>query len=120
MPTVQAKQTATARKFSEHRPKNTTGFISIDVMVLTVTPSLQGNIYLYDCIDHATRMVFGYSTNDNSANTTQAVLHSLKMDCAELGFEIQHVKSDRGEILSQQVLSYIADQGYSWTLSSFS
>ena len=113
-----AKRTARSRPGHEHREKDALGFFSIDTMVLRVTPSAQGNVYLYNCVDHATRMVFAFSTALNDASATIDVLHSLKMACAELGFSIVHIKSDRGELASQQVLSYIADQGYSWELTS--
>ena len=108
-----AKRAATPRKFLSHRKKDTLGFFSVDVMVLESTPSAQGTIYVYTAVDNATRMVFGFAAENKDANATIEVLHSLKLEASKFGFEVDHLKSDRGELIADQVQSYVADQGWS-------
>ena len=87
--------------------------MSFDTVILYSSPSNNNMVLFYHFLDNASRYSFAYATRNNDAHTTRSVLHCLRIDCAHLGFEVQHIKSDRGELLDTSVQTYIADQGWS-------
>ena len=99
--------------------KKQLGFMEIDVAPAVTNPSGNAEYYIYRAVDMASRYCYAYATRSRDSSTTEMVLRILCDDVVNDGYQVVHIKSDKGELDDLKIKALITGEfGASWELGT--